>query len=292
MTELKDTHSSMDISLVMDSERELRSRIVQMRKLLYVAFGLGIASAVVLSVALPTLCAIVGSHKSRIDHLTRNEEQVIKMSTFEGSSSTKYSNTQDKVITVPEPPSFFTLYSRWGRIECPETAELVYKGVMAGAPYGNAGSGSNFLCLPDNPTYNFTVEGRQGERGTIYGTEYRLGDRLFKPLNDLHTHDVPCAICQAPRSVTLMMPADTECPSGWKKEYDGYLMSSKFDHKRGEYVCVDSNPTAIPGTKAVVPTSQVSMLYLVESRCSTSGGGLPCLPYKDNLELACAVCTR
>ncbi|XP_033104063.1 uncharacterized protein LOC117106752 [Anneissia japonica] len=284
MTELNANHSSMDVSLVMDSERELRSWTVQIRKLVYISFGL----LTMISIAVLVLCVMVGSYKSRIDHLTRMEEQIMKMPCSNGSNPITL-----KPDKVPKLQMMFTVYTRWGSMECPDTAQRLYKGAMAGAPMGKTGGGSNYLCLPDNPTYNFTIKTNENTRSYIAGTEYRLGSQKFTPYKALHTHNVPCAVCQAPRSVTLMMPADTKCPSGWTNEYDGYLWSSMHTHKRNEYVCVDSNPVVIPGTKTVAPDNEVNLLYLVESKCSsTGGGGLPCLPYENNWELSCAVCTR
>ncbi|XP_071953195.1 uncharacterized protein [Antedon mediterranea] len=168
MTEMK--ANGMDISLVMDSERELRSRIVEMRKLVNLSLGLAIVCTVLLFIVIPTVCSIIGSDKARIDHLTRNEEQILKLSTIGDYSS---DNGSQKKITVPLPESKITLFTRWGRIDCPETAELIYKGMTSGAPYGSTGSGANFLCMTEKPQYNFTVTGHQAERGSIYGTEYR-----------------------------------------------------------------------------------------------------------------------
>ncbi|XP_071953196.1 uncharacterized protein [Antedon mediterranea] len=283
MTEMK--ANGMDISLVMDSERELRSRIVQMRKLVNISLGLAIVCTVLLCIVIPTLCSIIGSDKARIDHLTRNEEQILKLST-----SGDYISSNGSQKKVPE--SKLTIFTRWGSVDCPGTAELIYNGRTSGAPYGSTGSGGNYLCLTEKPQYNFTVPSHQIERGSIYGTEYRYGDRKFSPLSDNHFHDAPCAVCQAARSVTLMMPAVTKCPNGWTKEYGGYLMAGRDDHKRTEFICVDGNQSVVPGTSKIVSISQASTLFLVEGRCNTEGGGLPCSPYKEAFELPCVVCTR
>ena len=31
----------------------------------------------------------------------------------------------------------------------------------------------------------------------------------------------------------------TKCPSGWSREYYGYVMANYYTHNKGEYVCVD-----------------------------------------------------
>ncbi|XP_071960022.1 uncharacterized protein [Antedon mediterranea] len=221
----------------------------------------------------------IQSHKSFIEHLTRIEENVLKGANLQ--------------IKVPESTKI-TLFTRWGRTDCPNSAELIYKGRTAGPPYGSTGSGANYLCLTDNPQYKFTVGLSQVERGSVYGTEYRYGDFKFTPLKDNHFYDVPCAICQAPRSVTLMIPAVTECPNSWTKEYDGYLMTSRDDRKRTEFICVDENQCLVPGRDSArrqLPDTEASTLFLVEGKCNHSGGGLNCSVYGDSLELSCVVCT-
>ena len=36
-----------------------------------------------------------------------------------------------------------------------------------------------------------------------------------------------------------MMPAKYTCPSGWTREYFGYLMSECNNHYRSQFSCVD-----------------------------------------------------
>ena len=33
----------------------------------------------------------------------------------------------------------------------------------------------------------------------------------------------------------------TLCPTGWSREYYGYVMANYYSHNKGEYVCVDVN---------------------------------------------------
>ena len=45
-------------------------------------------------------------------------------------------------------------------------------------------------------------------------------------LSSLNHHNVPCSVCYvATRSVAVMVPAKTQCPTDWTVEYVGYLMS-------------------------------------------------------------------
>ena len=50
-----------------------------------------------------------------------------------------------------------------------------------------------------------------------------------------------CAVCYvATRSVTVMIPAKTRCPTDWTVEYVGYLMTEYYNHDgRLTFECVD-----------------------------------------------------
>ena len=87
----------------------------------------------------------------------------------------------------------------------------------------------------------------------------------------------------------MMIPAKMNCPSGWAREYHGYLMSGHKNHDSSyEFVCVDRNPEARPGGSGV--NQNGALFYPVESRCNI--GNLPCGPYIDGGELTCVVCTK
>ncbi|XP_077979079.1 uncharacterized protein LOC144434495 [Glandiceps talaboti] len=178
-----------------------------------------------------------------------------------------------------------TVYVRWGRKTCPDTAELVYEGIAGGSHYTHQGSGANYQCLPLNPIYDNPVPGFQAE-GLIYGSEYQTIS--FPPLADIHDGDVVCAVCRASsRGTVLMVPARNKCPSKeWTREYHGYLMTAHHTHKRSEYVCMDRQAEATPGTSS---NKDGALFYAVEGRCEA--GTLPCGPYTTGFELTCAVCT-
>ncbi|WAR17652.1 hypothetical protein MAR_032246 [Mya arenaria] len=131
-------------------------------------------------------------------------------------------------------------YVRWGKRTCPEpNTDLVYAGFSAGTHYKHTGSGMNYLCLPEHPQF-----GSQGHDASsvaiIYGAEYETGSSNF--MNYLNEHDVPCAVCRV-SSPILMIPARTECFSGWKTEYAGYLMTTHYTHVGSkEFVCLDNDP--------------------------------------------------
>eukprot|EP00118_Oscarella_pearsei_P019442 m.206830 g.206830 ORF g.206830 m.206830 type:complete len:85 (+) comp39681_c0_seq10:962-1216(+) len=83
-----------------------------------------------------------------------------------------------------------------------------------------------------------------------------------------------------------MIPARNMCPSGWKREYYGYLMAERHNHPHSrDFICVDRNAESVPGTRG---DSEGVSLYYVDGLC---GGHLKCGPYIDRAELTCAVCT-
>ncbi|XP_052803050.1 uncharacterized protein LOC128233456 [Mya arenaria] len=173
-------------------------------------------------------------------------------------------------------------YIRWGRSACPADtgAELIYEGYAAGGHYSHPGAGTNNLCLPRDPQWG--QDATTGSRNLIYGTEYETPGTF---MSAVHNHDVPCAVCRTPASNVLMIPAKLECHDGWKKEYNGYLMSGYYNYAAAkEYACVDSEPEALD---AGHENKNGAMFYLVESVC----GALECPPYTNGKELTCVVCT-
>ena len=158
---------------------------------------------------------------------------------------------------------------------------MLYTGRVAGEYYNHKGGGANYLCLPNNPDYNIrTSSPRYYSR--VYGTEYEY------PLIGTHNHDVPCAVCYATtRAAQLMIPAKTSCPSGWTREYYGYIMSEgNWDNRsRNQYICVDKNQVSLPGSRSNIDGT---VIYHIKAACH----GIQCPPYDPNKALTCAVCTN
>lgn len=190
-----------------------------------------------------------------------------------------------------------TNYIRWGRKTCESNATLVYEGYAAGPHYNEAGSGSNFLCLPQNPEWKNFIDGQQGLTGSIYGVEYELfntGD--YNPRNNIFSENnsggplldkpAPCALCYVQgRSTVAMVPARTQCPDGWTTEYAGYMVSEVAGQRyRSNYICWDEAPeVAVGGTN-----QDQAVIYPVEVEC----GSLPCSVYTSGRELTCVVCSK
>ena len=190
--------------------------------------------------------------------------------------------------TVGEPglqgtPAGGAVYTHWGRTTCPtvQGTHLLYPGRAGGSPNQHKGGAANYLCLPNDPDHLQYQSGVQ-RNGHIGGVEYWSPG--FPSLSSLNYHNVPCAVCYvATRSVTVMVPAKTQCPTDWTVEYVGYLMSENHLIFRTTF---DKNPESVPGLNS--GSNPAAYFYLVEPFCN----GLSCAPYDDEKELTCVVCTR
>ena len=113
------------------------------------------------------------------------------------------------------------------------------------------------------------------------GTEYHT------PISPgIHDTNAPCAVCFAStQASSMMIPARTSCPTSWRREYYGYLMSAHPSDRRTMYECVDISMEGIPGS--IANTDGAKFLH-VEADCN----GMPCPPYNNYKELNCVVCTR
>ena len=175
-------------------------------------------------------------------------------------------------------------YIHWGRTTCPNDtdSQLVYSGRAGGTRWDHKGGAANYLCMPDDPDHLQHLSGVQGQ-GYVAGVEYIYGS--MPSLSSVNSHNVPCALCYvATRSVAVMIPAKTQCPTNWTLEY---LMSGHYSHSsRTMYECVDEDPESVPGLNAA--SYPRAFFVLVEPYCS----GLSCPPYIAEKELTCAVCTR
>ena len=171
---------------------------------------------------------------------------------------------------------------RWGHTSYPSTgAQLVYSSRAGGSHY-EYGGGGNPQCLPLDPNFYRTVSGAQ-PGAFMYAAEYRDTNPLR---SGSHDTDVPCAVCYVPtRNTVYMLPANYTCPSGWTREYFGYLMSERYTHARSTFSCVDRRLTLVPGS---FRDHNGFLFYTVEGVC----GSLPCPPCHRDKELSCAVCTK
>ena len=179
------------------------------------------------------------------------------------------------------------IYTRWGRTTCPtdQGTQLLYSGRAGGTHWQHTGGAANYLCMPDDPDHLQYNSGVQGQ-GYIAGVQYYYSS--LPSLTSNNYHNVPCAVCYvSTRSVSVMIPAKTQCPTQWTLEYIGYLMSEYYQREvRTMYECVDKDPESVPGLD--VRCDPTAFFGLVEPYCN----GLSCPPYDAEKELTCVVCTR
>ena len=134
------------------------------------------------------------------------------------------------------------IYTRWGRTTCPthQGTQLLYSGRAGGTRYDHKGGAANYLCMPDDPDHLQYNSGVQ-DLSFVAGVQYWYDN--MPSLSSNNYHNVPCAVCYvSTRSVSVMIPAKTQCPTHWTLEYIGYLMSEYRDYGRTMYECVDKDP--------------------------------------------------
>ena len=183
----------------------------------------------------------------------------------------------------PGPRSGGATYIRWGRTTCPSGAELVYPGWAAGSHHSHGGGGANYLCVTKQPQ-TLSYDPATNNDGLLYGAEYEAENRL--PYRLIDDQDAPCALCYtASREAVFMLPGRYTCPSGWTREYYGYLVSTAHNDRRSTFECMDVSPETVPGGHA---NSNHALFVHVEPRC----GVLPCPPYENTKEMTCAVCSK
>ena len=204
-----------------------------------------------------------------------------------GKDSNKGNKGEPGPQGPPGPRNGGVVFTRWGRTICPTTndTELLYKGKASGSSWDKTGSGANYICLPDQPEFLSYTSGISDDQSYIYGAEYYVNNN--GPLAPLHHHNVPCVVCYVFTRVSyLMIPAKITCPKTWTTEYQGYLMTEHFNHKRNAvYECVDKDAESIPES---IAHTNGALFYHVQAQCNS----LLCPPYDKEKELACVVCTK
>ena len=184
-------------------------------------------------------------------------------------------------------------YINWGRQDCPANAILVYNGSVAGRYGILRGGGTDFLCLPRDPTFYNIMRS-----SSIFPTSQVAGIQYFttsEPLSIVHSANTLCAMCVTLNRPTLMFPATTNCPAQWDEEYTGFLMSSRdFDastnanptETRLRYICVNDTPDeSSPNTIS----TNAALIAHVHANCPAM-----LLDYSsyNSAQLACVVCSK
>ena len=150
------------------------------------------------------------------------------------------------------------MYVRWGHDECPSTAQLVYSGRAGGSHFNQGGGGSNPQCLPLDPNFLTPISGSQ-TRAFMYGAEYETITDSNSHVHGRNNHDVPCAVRHVSnRTAVHMIPAKYTCPTGWTREYYGYLMAEFNGHHRPQYFCLD---TALKPANGSLVTNHIMVYF-------------------------------
>ena len=202
-----------------------------------------------------------------------------------GESGTPGSNGLRGLQGPPGPVMGGETYIRWGRTTCPSISgtELVYTGWAAGSHYTQSGGGANYLCLTKTPQ-SLQYSSATDNHGLVYGAEYEASSG--QPNHGVHDNNVPCTVCRVTqRYSVLMIPGQYTCPTGWTREYYGYLVTEHHNHHRTMYECMDVSPETVQGGES---NENGVLFYHVEPRC----GSLPCPPYENTREMTCAVCSK
>ena len=180
------------------------------------------------------------------------------------------------------PPSGVVTYTRWGNSTCPYGADTIYSGVVAGAHYTHVGGAVDPLCIPKTLSQQYLqYENNYQTNQPVYGAEYKTTG----PLDHSNSRNVPCALCQVNgRTNKIIIPSRYECPSGWRREYYGYLMAGHYTHKAAtQFTCIDMSLEQISGSGG---DNAGYLFYTVELySCQPL---IPC----DQKELTCVVCTK
>ncbi|KAL4229863.1 hypothetical protein ACF0H5_010254 [Mactra antiquata] len=218
--------------------------------------------------------------KKRIEELSRENEQTTQ------NLKDSLAETINKIQELSRKNvDYGSVYIRWGRNECQDKAEVIYKGFTAGKKHNDKGSGSNTVCLPEDPSWlNYSTS--DYPRGTVYGTEIDVEEPNGIFENKVNNQDIPCVACHIKKGSVIMIPGRGHCYTGWNLEYAGYLMAEFHGHPGPHnHVCVDHHPDFIQGGGG---NANEHILYLTISKC----GSLPCPPYANDKELACVVCSK
>ncbi|GBO14000.1 hypothetical protein AVEN_44207-1, partial [Araneus ventricosus] len=174
-------------------------------------------------------------------------------------------------------------YTHWGTDTCPTDSTLVFGGIMSTTDRSSIGS-SQYTCLPKDKQY---PSGKtDDEEIEDYPQVQQVAFISRKKGADNKLKTIKCASCRVPgKSTTTMLTAKTDCPSGWKKQYQGTLISTDYQQVRGELVCLDTS-------QSFEQVSSDSEDLTVVTEVSPKCGSYPCSGgVSVNTALPCVVCS-
>jgi len=221
--------------------------------------------------------------------------EVITVAT-EGPSYQNYSANRMReigcaVCSFPQTTTFIN----YGRKNCSGTRGLVgnvYSGFVGGSDYRHSGNGMNYLCMPNEmqSVGSAANAGYTGDGSKIVATRY---ERRTNPINAAHSAAnakvVACSVCEVEYQETMMKPAVQECPSGWEKIYQGYIMAAWYnDNSETESVCVHEDIQHLGAYRRLPGTNNnwYGKMFRTETESPIGTG------HTQNWEVTCAMCGR
>lgn len=178
------------------------------------------------------------------------------------------------------PDEAVSVYTRWGHDECGGDSELIYTGAAGSAAHNQAGGGYNSMCLTMDPSEAPDKADGAQNHARVYGTEYEA----HYAGQSRNNHDAACAVCAYKGSATYTAWGTTECGAEHSVLYNGNILGDHHGHYKAEWVCVDPELKSHASDDA--GNQDGTLWYQAEYEC----GSIPCTPYTQNKEGACAVC--
>jgi len=211
------------------------------------------------------------------------------------------------------------IFTQWGKYRCPKTSKIIYTGWIGGAYYQHRGSGHEFICMADVPTYGSHNNGNQ-DAALMYTCEMENSGLQQNDYKNMHDREPACCVCMVDkRDKVIMIPGRFSCYDGWTLEYKGYLMANHYSHNHtSSWICMSDKPEKHPQSNngnqnggLMYPVELNSGCYGNHPGCGAcpnprvpkkgqgakgrdtfNGKWVDCLRYKNNRELSCAICTK
>jgi len=175
-----------------------------------------------------------------------------------------------------------SVYTRWGSRSCPVGSFVLYEGTMMANHYSHRGGGANTICMHPQ---------MQNPAGASTGNQD--GDLLYKmeyentgAIDANHDHEAACAVCELGHweSVYTQWGRSTTCTNGHQTLYTGFIMAERYNHNKGEFLCVDSERAVIASSNS--GNQNGGLLYTSEMEQGSSNEE----QYPHNVEVGCSVC--
>nr|KAG5710128.1 hypothetical protein BaRGS_006647 [Batillaria attramentaria] len=117
------------------------------------------------------------------------------------------------------------------------------QGTTGGSRYEHKGAAANRLCLTMEPEFD----------GTAVPTYYAyLQGAEYQNIEGHHDHDVPCSVCRAPQSTTIMVPTTLTCPPGWVSQYTGQSLKGDAWESSAGQDWIERGLRAFPNFREVI----------------------------------------